>query len=170
MKTALITGVCLLVTMTDALDKKQLHSADECQNLSNGVQACVNAFSSNDTSVLCRGNCRPATLTAYYANCSVSVDADTFKRRYQVLCGDDGSDGLHGGEIVPSGSNTVYNHGDDSGFDAGKHDKSDSEAAGSDGGVTGDNRDGDGGEGDGSKGSSAATLGVTLFTIIFSAA
>ena len=110
-------------------------------------------------------------MTAYYANCAVSdsdVDADTFTRRYQVLCGGDGSDGLYGGEIAPNGGNTVHNHDDDSGTDAGKFGPGDIAGARADriSGVTGDNRDGVGGEGSGIRGSSAATLGPTLFTIV----
>ena len=153
MKTALITGVCLLAltfTITDALDKKQ----DECQNPSDDVKACAIALFNDDADSFCKLNCK-FILTSHYENCEVDINVDAINQKYNVFCVATNSSSVHRpiGEGDGPGVGSRGNGGNDGG----------------DTGSIGGGPSGDGGEGDGNRGSSAATLGVTLFTVIVSA-
>ena len=137
MKTALITGVCLLVltfTITDALDRKQ----DECLNSSNDVKACTIAFSNNNAASFCKLNCK-TVLTDHYSNCEVGIDEDAANRKHTVLCV----------VLGPQFLEDIDGDGDSAGSQGN---------GGSNGGDTGDiggGENGDGGEGGGNRGSSA---------------
>ena len=133
MKIALICLLALTFTNTNALDKKQL-PPPECLTISDSLQACLDALTSQNPSAFC--GCRD-TLIDYYNTCLNGIGVDTVNQAFDQLCGN-GGDGGDGGDN------------------------------GGDGGDGGDNG-GDGGDGGGNGGvgdSSAATVGVTLSTIV----
>ena len=148
MKTALIAGVCLLAaltfTTTSALDKKQF--PPECATISNDIQACISALTSQDPDAFC--GCRDA-LIDYYNTCANGIGVDNANQVFDQLCNGNGGNGGNGGGDGGNGGSDGGNAGSDGGN------------GGSDGGNSGGDG-GNGGDGD----SSAVTVGATLFTIV----
>ena len=90
MKTALITGVCLLVltfTITDALTQRFVKKQDvNCLNPGDDVEACVDAADATpfDKSTVCTSKCRSA-LSKYFEDC-FDVSPDEFNEEYDKEC------------------------------------------------------------------------------------
>ena len=85
MKTALIAGVCLLALIvigTDALQKK-----DDCSNLDDDVQTCVDATdpSKFDDDTVCTDRCIPL-LAEYFIECKGKT-LHEFNVEYNTHCG-----------------------------------------------------------------------------------
>ena len=119
---------------------------NDCLTPSSAVRSCLTQLASQSTSV-CSGSCRDALLQ-YFSHCGLPSAA------FDLFC-----DGL--GETTTEETMTdndgVDNNGGDN--DGGDNDGGDNNEGDNDGG---DNDGGDNGGGD----SSAATVGVTLFTIV----
>ena len=155
MKTSiLIAGVCLLAltsTITEALDKKQVI---DCVTPSSAVQSCLAQVASQNTAV-CSGSCRD-TLLQHFSDCGAPRAA------FDLLCDaiDDGGD--NDGDNDGGDNDGGDNDGRDN--DGGDNDGGDNDGGDNDGGDN-DGGDNDGGGNDGGD-NSAATVGVTLFTIV----
>ena len=149
MKTSiLIAGFCLLAltsTITEALDKKQPCVPDA------SLLSCISQVTSGTTAVCNDDSCRNALLQ-YYTDCGIP------RLVFDALC--------------PGGNNGGDNNGGDNGGDNNGGDNDGGDNGGDNNGGDndgGDNSGGDNNGGDNGGDSSAATVGVTLFTIVSAA-
>ena len=92
MKTALITGVCLLaltftITESDALTQRFVKKQDvNCVNPGDDVQACVDAADATpfNKDAVCTARCKSA-LAEYFEDC-FDVSRDEFNEEYDKEC------------------------------------------------------------------------------------